>query len=114
MRIPAMILGAMALTGISANAGAQIIKDPPWNPDHINHLPPEVRSAVLAMCSQAPSAGHYFATYFHGQINLHFEHFHCEQARTGFCNGSECLHQVYRLSTGHYHLAQSFYGSRND
>jgi hypothetical protein len=112
MRIPAMILGAMALTGISANAGAQIIKDPPWNPEHINHLPDEVRNAVLAMCAREPSAGHYFATYFHGEIHLHFEHLHCSTA--SFCNDAQCLHQVYKITAGHYRLAKTFYGAGND
>jgi len=114
MRVLAMILGATASSVICVNAGAQIIKDPPWNPDHINHLPSEVRSAVLAMCSQVPSAGHYFATYFHDQIYLHFEHFHCEQARSSYCNSSQCLHQVYKLTAGPCRLAKRFYGSAND
>jgi hypothetical protein len=40
------------------------------------------------MCPETPSAGHYFVTYFHDQINLHFEYFNCEKARGSFCNGS--------------------------
>jgi len=44
-------------------AVAQYVKDPPWNPDHIDHLPAEARSAVLATCQKPRSAGHYFATY---------------------------------------------------
>ena len=114
MRIHAVILGAVALTGMWATANAQKAKDPPWNAEHINQLPGEVRKAVLAICPQIPNAGHYFATYFHDQINLHFEHFHCEQARSTFCNGSQCLHQVYKLTDGHYRLAKSFYGPRTD
>ena len=114
MRMRAAILSAAVLIGIWANAAAQAIKDPPWNPDHIAHLPPEVRNAALAMCPQVPNAGHYFATYFHDQINLHFEYFHCETARSSYCNGSQCLHQVYKLTAGHYRLAKSFFGSRND
>jgi hypothetical protein len=112
MRILTVASGAIVLIGAGANA--QHIKDPPWNPEHINHLPAEVRTAVLAMCPKAPDAGHYFATYFHDQINLHFEHFHCEGAKASFCNGSQCLHQVYKLTGGHYRLAKSFYGSGND
>jgi len=53
-------------------------------------------------------------TYFHDQINLHFENFHCGTAGNNFCNGSQCLHQVYKLTGGHYRLAKSFYGSGND
>jgi hypothetical protein len=102
----------IVLIGTGMSAGAQFIKDPPWNPEHINHLPSDVRGAVLAKCPQRPNAGHYFATYFHDEIHLHYEHLHCDTA--SFCNGSQCLHQVYKLSSGHYRLAKSFYGSRND
>jgi hypothetical protein len=114
MRILIGTFGTIIAIVASANVDAQTTKDPPWNPHHIDHLPAEVRRAVLAMCSQTPSAGHYFGTYFHDQINLHFEHFHCESARGSFCNGSQCLHQVYKLTAGHYRLVKSFYGSRND
>ena len=114
MRILIGTLGAVFLIGAGANVDAQRPKDPPWNPEHITQLPAEVRNAVVAMCPQTPSAGHYFATYFHDQIKLHFEHFHCEKAGSGFCNGSQCLHQVYKLTGGHYRLAKSFYGAGND
>jgi hypothetical protein len=111
MRVP-MALVAVVLFGITGASG-QRVKDDPWNPVHIDHLPAEVRNAVLAMCPQTPHAAHYFATYFHDQINLHFEHFNCE-ARGSLCNNSGCLHQVYKLANGHYRLAKSFYGPGND
>jgi hypothetical protein len=114
MRILIGTFGAFFLISASANVDAQRLKDPPWNSEHISQLPSEIRVAVLAMCPQTPSAGHYFATYFHSQINLHFEHFQCENASRNFCNGSECLHQVYKLTGHHYQLAKSFFGSRND
>ena len=97
---------------LSASAGAQLLKDPPWNTEHIDHLPSDVRSAVVAKCSPRPNAGHYFATYFHDEIHLHYEHLHCDTV--SFCNASQCLHQVYKMSGGHYRLAKSFYGSGND
>jgi hypothetical protein len=107
MRILIMALGAVVLIG--AGAKAQHIKDPPWNPEHIDRLPADVRSAVMAKCPQRPDAGHYFATYFHDEIHLHYENLHCSTA--SYCNGSQCLHQVYKLTGGHYHLAKSFYGN---
>jgi hypothetical protein len=110
MRILTMALGAVVSVGTSANA--QIIKDLPWNPEHINHLPPEIRGAVLAQCSQRPNAGHYFATSFHDEVRLHYEHLQCDTK--AFCNGSQCLHEVYKLSAGHYRLERSFYASGND
>jgi hypothetical protein len=80
--------------------------------EHIDHLPPDVRNAVITKCPLRPDAGHYFATYLHDEIHLHFEHMHCSTA--SFRNGSQCLHQVYKLTAGHYRLAKSFYGSGND
>ncbi len=114
----AWTMRAMALlpaVAIGSSALAQPVKDPPWNPAHINGLPAEVRTVVLAMCPTTPNAGHYFATYSHNsqQLNLHFEHFHCEQGKS-FCDGSACLHQMYALTAGRYRLARTFYGAAND
>jgi len=113
MFLRAPIIGMALLLG-SAGAFAQFGRDPPWNPEHIDNLPAEVRRAVLAMCQERPDAGHYFATYSSDRVKLHFEHFHCEKAAKPFCNGSECLHQVYKLTAGHYRLEKSFFGPRND
>jgi hypothetical protein len=100
-------LGLSVGLGANSIAVAQIVKDPPWNPDRIDHLPPEVRSVVLAMCAKSSSAGHYFATYSQNSrlLNLHFEKFHCEQG-PAFCTSAGCLHQVYALTAGHYHLVK--------
>jgi hypothetical protein len=110
----AIVIGLSLGLGARSLAVAQIVKDPPRNPDHIDHLPAEVRSVVVAKCGKLPSAGHYFATCSQNarQINLHFEHFHCEQVRPFAVRA--CLHEVYALTVGHYHLVKSFYGSRND
>ena len=113
MRIPILAFVAVVLCGVTGASG-QRVKDDFWNPDHINRLPAEVRTAVLAKCSTVATAGHYFATYFHDQVNLHFELFHCENSKVSLCNSSGCLHQVYKLTSGHYRLAKSFYGSGND
>src|SRR6202043_412874 len=37
---------------------------------------------------------------------MHFEHFRCEMP--GFCNATQCLHQVPKLTAGRYHLATAF------
>jgi hypothetical protein len=76
----------MAAALISANTplafarGSQVAHDDPWNPEHLEHLPPEVRHAVSRMCGESPRAGHYFATYFEDSrvMRLHFEHLHCD------------------------------------
>ena len=38
-------------------------KDDPWNPDHINSLPAEIRQYIAAICKGPPRAQHDFATY---------------------------------------------------
>ncbi len=89
--------------------------DPPWNAEHIDHLPDEVRRAVIRLCGQQPNAAHYFATYSENSrlINLHFEHFHYQTNKT-LCTQAGCLHQVYVLSGGHYRLLRSYYRNGND
>lgn len=95
--------------------GSQVVHDPAWNSEHFDHLPPEVRNAVIRICGHPPSAGHYFATYFDNSrlIKLHFEHLHCDEKVT-FCRGASCLHEVYVSVGGHYRLVKSYYGSNND
>lgn len=89
--------------------------DDPWNPDHIERLPPEVRNTVIRMCLAPPRAGHYFATYFGNShlMKLHFEHLHCD-GRATFCKGDSCLHQEYISTGGRYRLKKSYYGRNND
>lgn len=96
--------------------GSQVGHDDPWNPEHIERLPPEVRHAVIRMCRDPPPrAGHYFATYFDNSrlMKLHFEHLHCDGQAT-FCKRDSCLHQEYVSSGGRYRLMRSYYDRNND
>jgi hypothetical protein len=111
MRVHTAILTVFLAASLSA-AQAQFSHDPPWNAEHIDRLPADIRSAVMAKCPVHPDAGHYFATYFHDEVHLHYEHLHC--AGTSYCNASGCLHQTYKLSAGHYRLEKTGYSSRND
>jgi hypothetical protein len=113
-----LVAGALLGLGGAAPAfarGSQVSHDAPWNSEHIDHLPPEIRKAVIHMCGAVPSAGHYFATYLdHSRVvKLHFEHLHCED-RSKFCNGGGCLHQEYISTGGHYRLIRNYYGSGSD
>ena len=94
---------------------SQVGHDDPWNPEHIEHLPPEVRNAVVRMCRDPLRAGHYFATYFDNSrlMKLHFEHLHCD-GQAIFCRGDICLHQEYVSTGGHYRLMKSYYDRNND
>jgi hypothetical protein len=88
--------------------------DPPFNPEHINQLPPEIRNAINHLCGPSLRAGHYFATYFENSrfLKLHFEHSQCESQKA--CTQAGCLHQVYIMTKGRYRLLRSYYGSGND
>jgi len=79
--------------------GGGIHSEDPWNPQHINGLPAEVRNALARMCGTA-RAQHQFAGYFQNSrvLVLHFEHFRCGDRRA-LCTQAGCLHQVY-VSTG--------------
>jgi len=98
----------------AAARGGSVIADPPWNPEHINQLPAEVRNAVSQLCGPSLRAAHYFATYSENSrfLNLHFEHSQCQSQKV--CTQAGCLHQVYVLSRGHYRLLRSYYGPGKD
>ena len=95
--------------------GGGLPHDDPWNADHIDSLPPEVRSSVLHMCRVRPEAAHYFATYLdHARIiKLHFEDFNCE-GRQMYRNAGLCLHEEFTLSGTHYHQTKSYYDRCKD
>src|SRR5262249_39785127 len=86
----------------------------PWNPQHINPLPPEIRNALGHMCA-APRAQHQFAGYFQNSrvVVLHFERFRCGD-RGALCTQAGCLHQVYVSTGGRYRLLRSYYAAEGD
>ena len=104
-----LVLTMTAFFGSAATA--QRGYDPPWSAERIARLPASVRASVLAICPQGPVAGHYFATYFHDRITLHFEYFHCPVAGQIVCNGSKCLRQVYEAVDGHYRRTASYFAT---
>ena len=110
-----MLLGLTGHLSAAFARGSRSNADPPWNAEHIDHLPEEVRRAVIRLCGQQSNAAHYFATYSENSrlISLHFEHFQCQTNKT-LCTQAGCLHQVYILSNGRYRLLRSYYGTSND
>ncbi len=108
-----LIVACTGSLGLTAGAAvAQVSPEHPWHSYHIDQLPVTVRQAVLDKCASRPTAGHYFVTYFHDEIRLHFEHFQCEGR--SFCDRSGCLHETYRLVHGRYGLVQSNHRPGND
>jgi len=86
-----------------------------WNPQHIEGLPAEIRSAIVKyahLCGGPLAAEHGFALYFRrgatNLIGLHFEHLRCDD-RAVVCSARGCLHQVYGSTGGPYHLLSSSY-----
>jgi hypothetical protein len=88
--------------------------DDPWNPQHIDALPAEVRSTLTHMCGGS-RAGHQFAAYHQNLrlLVLHFEHFRCGDGRA-LCTQAGCLHQVYTSTGGHYRLLRNYYAPEGD
>jgi hypothetical protein len=113
------LAASLAFVALSAQSSALarggFPHDDPWNAEHIDRLPPEVRESVVRMCGAQASAAHYFATYLdHARIiRLHLEHFACEGTHA-YRDASGCLHEEFELSGAHYHLARSYYDRCND
>jgi hypothetical protein len=91
------------------------VRDDPWNPDHIDRLPTEVRNSVLRMCRERPRAGHYFATYLENSkiIRLHFELFSCDEGRSLRQDGA-CLRQEFVSDGSRYRHARTYYDRCDD
>jgi hypothetical protein len=108
-----LLLAACAQSCVFARGSSQ--HDEPWNPEHIDSLPPEVRSSVLHMCRVRPHAAHYFATYLdHARIiKLHFEDFSCE-GRQMYRDAGRCLHEEFTLTGARYRQTRSYYDRCND
>jgi hypothetical protein len=109
-----MLLSFICHMSPAVARGSMGTADPPWNPEHINQLPAEVRNAVSHLCGPSLGAAHYFATYSENSrfLNLHFEHSQCQPQKV--CTQAGCLHQVYILTKEKYRLLRSYYGSGND
>src|SRR6266446_8369820 len=109
-----MLLGLVCDMSPAVARSSASTADYPWNPEHINQLPPEVRNAISHLCGPSLRAAHYFATYSENSrfLNLHFEHSQCPSQRV--CLHAGCLHQVYFLRGGRYRLLRSYYGPAND
>ena len=85
-------------------------QDTPWNRDHIERLPSDVRDAVFRMCRDRPTASRYFATYLNQSkiVRLHFEDLRCEGGRE-IRMGRDCLREEFVAMGSHYRLARTYY-----
>ena len=109
----ALIILLLTCSQSSAKEGNYHTEDP-YNPQHVDSLPSEIRNSILYRCTE-PKALHPFASYFDNskRIVLHFEHFVCDGDGT-YCAPSGCLHQVWTSIDGHYRLVRSYYAPAGD
>jgi hypothetical protein len=115
-----LVLIAIALLATASQAslafarGGGLHAEDPWNPQHIDGLPAEVRSALARMCGGS-RAQHPFAGYYQNSrvLVLHFEHFRCGDGHA-LCTQAGCLHQVYTSTGGRYRLLRSYYAPEGD
>ena len=94
--------------------GGTYLTDPPYNPQHISSLPPEIRAVVYASCNE-PRALHTFAEYRDNLriVTLHFERLLCGTSEFR-CSASGCLHEVFTLTgSGRYQLTHRYYAKEH-
>ena len=116
MKVGPIAVGLVAIVSQAPPAWARAGPHPedPWNRQHVEGLPPGVRSTVAQVCRDA-RAQHPFAGYFQNSrfLVLHFEHARCGN-RGALCTQAGCLHQVYISKGGHYRLLKSYYAPGRD
>ena len=108
-------LVAVLATCVQLSAkGGSLLREQPYNPQHVDNLPAEVRTAVVHGCG-APKALHYLAGYRDNprQVVLHFEYLSCNGGSV-HCSPAGCLHQVYVFSGGRYRLVRRYYAPVGD
>jgi hypothetical protein len=118
LRVPPLAVSVALLLGTgfsSAQAKSALPAEDRWNPQHIDGLPAEIRSAIAPyarVCGGPLAAEHSFVRYFQSGttklIGLHFEHLRCSN-REAVCTAAGCLHQVYISTGGRYRLLRSSY-----
>jgi hypothetical protein len=114
-RFACHLLFTGALPAIGGARGGGLPHDGPWDAEHVDRLPPDVRNLVFHMCGVRPSAARYFATYLDDAriIRLHFEYFNCEGTQAHHDAG-RCLHEEFALTGSHYRLTKNCYGRCDD
>jgi hypothetical protein len=109
-----LLLLLCAQSNALARAGG-FLHDPPFSSERIDRLPSEVQSAVRHMCTDVPTAAHYFATFFDNAriIKLRFEDLRCEGRKTHH-ELDRCLREEFVRSGTHYHLLKTYYAQCGD
>jgi hypothetical protein len=87
-------------------------KQDPYDPNHIDTLPPEIRQYIAKICRGAPTARHDFATYLpqekRWRINL--EYLQCGIIGK-YRRGNQCLDVDFVAKGSHFYLARKSYAN---
>jgi len=113
VRTVSLALGLLFGSGLQAEArGSAVNGDAPWNPEHIDVLPVEVRHYITEICKGPPRAQHDFATYDpqekRWRINL--EYLQCNgHGLAEYRRGNQCLDVDFVAAGSHWRLARKNY-----
>ena len=103
------VLLCSGLPGFSKGSGSPN-KDDPWNAEHINILPREIRTYIAGICKGPARAQHDFANYYPQdhlwRINL--EYLHCSGLGE-FRRGNQCLDVDFVAVGSGYRLAKKHF-----
>lgn len=110
MIVRILLLVCSLLLASELPAASQQPKDDPWNPQHIDALPPDIRHYIAAICKGPAKAQHDFATYSpterRWRINL--EYLGCDGLRD-FRRGHQCLDVDFVQVGSRFRLASKQY-----
>jgi hypothetical protein len=112
MRIGALLATTLLLGSLSISYAGSINKDDPWDRNHLESLPAELREYIATICQGPPRAQHDFATYNpqERRWRINIEYLRCEGlARSGFRRGRECLNVDFVKVGGSYRIARKDY-----
>jgi hypothetical protein len=96
----------------AVSKGSNPYKDDPWNPQHIDNLPVEIRQYIARICGGAARAQHNFATYSprEKRWRLNLEYLQCNGLGESR-RGSQCLNVDFVAVDAHFRLARKQYAN---
>jgi len=94
----------------AASKAGGSVKDDPWNPEHINTLPAEVRQYIGTICKGPAAAQHDFATYspIEKRWRINIEYLRCEGLGE-FRRGHQCIDVDFVEVGSHFRFASRQY-----
>ncbi|MFT4116137.1 hypothetical protein [Bradyrhizobium sp.] len=93
--------------GSVARAGS-LNKADPWDPRHIDGLPPEIQQYITGLCKGPPKAQRDFATFnpHERRWRINIEYLHCDGLAGTYRQGGKCLDIDFIETGSHYRPAR--------